>query len=496
MNDIKLKYLEIITEDLDAVKFKPIEVTNESCLSEVINELFNLYELKSERDNFIVKISDNTSDESVSLDCKKSLDNVIHIYNKRNKIKDEDEMICFELEIYKECLHYISVYSIQKFKESIFPDYYDINNILKKFENWFEKNKCKYELILDKGNLETQTFVFIDRETKLSNIFLEEVKREELYELLNENCNYIGDQTLKLIPDDFSLVECSENLSEIGNIFNILRDVYSIIFLANLSKVNNDNFYYRLDGYKTVQKYFSFSKFCQGVIKKNDDSIFKIYQWVYKDLNNLTERMGMSRNIVSLHLENEDLLSLNKEVLPSIKSGYEIYLKENVDNYINILNQVVVLLNQLDQEAMKIADNFASKFKNNFISFITFFISTILLTTVADGDLSNIFTTEITIISIGFLCISFLYYIVSCIEFSKNIARLNQLYERNTAQYKIILNTEDLNRIFNIKNEEEEREEIKNLKSIRTYTSVLWIATLIILLVVILLSNINFYIPV
>lgn len=492
--------LHITSETNTKVTFNILEVPTLDSLRGYLKEINAFFNIKSPRDKLLIKFFDEVDEEPIEYLGEVSVDDVLDLFEMLEGSADQEGTLKFSIDIFKYYDEKLSIYSIDKYVAGILQIDSDknihknIKGIIGFFENLYAKGENRFELLIDEGELFTSAFSF-SRSGAAKNIV--PIHRENLIKNMYDNCNHIGLERIVLCPDDFHDDIRSESLNKLLELFDYIKVVYSTIFISNLSSIEEDVLNFRIDGYKRIKKTYTGVQVYKTIFKIDVDSIYNIYKWVYEENNNLSERIGLARNIVSLHIKDDnDIYGLDKSVLPSIKSGYEIYLKENVDNYINILNQVVLLLNQLDQEAINIADSFSSKFKNNFISFITFFISTILLTTISNGDISNIFTTQVTTISIGFLAISLIYYLTSLLEFNRKIKRLKELYNRNKDQYGIILDTEDLKRIFNIKDDKKEIKEISNLKSSRTMISILWISSLIILLVVVLLSNYNFYIPV
>jgi len=61
----------------------------------------------------------------------------------------------------------------------------------------------------------------------------------------------------------------------------------------------------------------------------------EIFDWVYTD-GNYTDKIGLARNLISIHLKNDNLLTLDEGTIHSLESGYDIYLKDNVKQYIEI----------------------------------------------------------------------------------------------------------------------------------------------------------------
>lgn len=75
--------------------------------------------------------------------------------------------------------------------------------------------------------------------------------------------------------------------------------------------------------------------------------------------------MGLARNILSLNFDKENL-KLSETAFEAIKSGYKIYQKENIKQYIEIRNKISDQLIELQNKADKIVASFVSDYKKIF----------------------------------------------------------------------------------------------------------------------------------
>lgn len=246
--------------------------------------------------------------------------------------------------------------------------------------------------------------------------------------------------------------------------------------MANISVLEGDTLNIKFYGQKTVVEEINFS-----TLETNKDivnSFYEIYCWVFYNKDS-HEKISLTRNIITLFYDGNSVFNNIQNILPSIKSNYEIYLKENVDRYVQILNNVVSLIQNLDTEIQDKATAFSDDFKKNFTSFFTFIISTILFNTLSTGKIENIFTPEITIITFAMLIISIIYLIISNVEINNQIGQLNKQYEKNKKYYSSILNEKDIERIFANDMESSKAIMVKKRKNILF----LWISSIIIIFI-------------
>jgi hypothetical protein len=216
---------------------------------------------------------------------------------------------------------------------------------------------------------------------------------------------------------------------------------------------------------------------------------FEIHKWLYNE-GNLSDKAGLVRNIITIHLRNNSLLELEDNTLASIRSSHEIYLKQNVQQYIEVKNKIVDSLNDMAQKAGGMVDMFTGTLKNNFLGIITFFVSTVVLNAVSGEEDGVIFSTQIAMISYGLLLISGLFLIASIWEIIQDINRFKNNYKRIRSYYGDILNDGDIEKIFC--NDRYHKEDISYVWSKTKFYSVIWVITLVAFyLIIYKSSNLN-----
>jgi hypothetical protein len=163
-----------------------------------------------------------------------------------------------------------------------------------------------------------------------------------------------------------------------------------------------------VNGYKTIKGTCDFKIYPITTTIEYLD----VYKWVYNG-GNLNDKIGLARNIISLHFEDVSELGLKGSPFQAIQSSYKVYEKQNIKQYIEIRNKVSDQLLDFNNRANKVIETFASGFQKSALALISFYISAIAINVLGKGEFLNIFTLDATLLSITFLIGSLVYYFVS-----------------------------------------------------------------------------------
>lgn len=247
-----------------------------------------------------------------------------------------------------------------------------------------------------------------------------------------------------ILPEDFLMNSTSNDISLL---FRKACVVLSMLYVCDSTKIDDD-VEFHLCGYKTLRTKLS-------ALKLNDLEIddvycekwYNIYNWAYSGGYTL-DRLSISRNIISLNCNANNIVSINESTFRSIKSNFKIFEQDNVRQYIKVRNEVSNLLISMQKEINTIVDGFISDFKKNIIAVSTFFLTVIVVRVISKGDFTGGFTTPVVILSIIYLCISLglLYYSRRELDRKKNL--FEKHYDQIKERYKILLSDEELKEMF------------------------------------------------
>lgn len=204
--------------------------------------------------------------------------------------------------------------------------------------------------------------------------------------------------------------------------------------------------------------------------------LYSIYNWIYTDGSPIDKAI-IVRNVISLHCKYVSITEIDEKVMASIQSNYNLYLKENVKEYLELKNKVAEFISGTVSKTGEYATGLLDKFKSNIIAIFGFIFTVILANIVSDQPLDNLFTKEITIIIECVLAGSFVYLIICYYQSRYEIKKVYDSYEQLKLNYKEILTEDDLLEIFG---DDEMLKEMKNTisKSEKIYLGI-WIIFLI-----------------
>lgn len=385
-------------------------------------------------------------------------------------LREDDSIFKIKITINKniDINHQLSIYS----SETIF-DYLSslrLNGLLYTFKEIINYNNFVIFRLQDLSDyFYTSAFYFCNEEINLDNI---NIDRAKLINKRNEICSFNNASDYDFLPDDFDLIKKSVK-DKINLLMSKITFILSLVFISNTTRIEDDKFYYRICGYKNLDSHMDFNCIRPNYI------FFKIYKWIYNQ-GNISDKVALARNIITLHAKN-DLLHVDSGTYDSIKSNFEIYLKENVRNYLEIKNKISQLLFDMSSKTSAIIESFTKTFKNNLLALITFYI-TIVIRALITGDVNNIFSKEIIYIAYGLSGISFIVLLAMIWEVNMDINRFKEIYYRLKSRYNDILDENDINNIFN--NDIDHEKDISFITHKVKVYSIMWVAILLINLIV------------
>ena len=459
--------IKVIYEDFDRCELKISLLLETNDILKVLDSLRR--RIPKNRDSIVIKIYGEY--ESIDDITMSTLENDA-------KLLDEDDEKSITVIISKSIKDFcLSVYSLEKFEESL--KIRSLEDLLYNFSEKSRDEQIVFNLIYDKLEFWSRKYIFSTTFNNKNIPFSNDNEKIKISER-NELCNINSNKRIDVLPYDFYLLQRTNQNLEIEKIFDKLTLLLSLIAISNYSSVKKNKLDYSVNGYNNLKGEIDFDSIVFNIL--DVDKIYNVFKWVYKEEKNILERVEVSRNILSLYCINNNILEINDNILNSIKSNYSIYLKRNVDRYMKVIKGGQDLLNELESSLYMLQDTFNNKFKKSISTLFTFLISTVLFNTLATGKIQNIFTKEITILTLALFIILIIVSVYEIFELVNNTDKIENNYKEKKKLLYLILGKNEIENIFdNIKILESNKKEVKKLITKR---AIIFIIMLIIIFIV------------
>ena len=343
------------------------------------------------------------------------------------------------------------------------------------FKNWSKLIVNNFSATIktweDDYHIENDFFSFIPYKE------IDQVEKKSIDQIKTENrdkvSHFVNAFDIIVNPDAFNF---SDHNWPLATSFNNLRNILSLIFLSDYSRIKKNEIDYCIKGYKTIN-----GKLVEKLDNKVGNELWYMYKWAY-ERGSFIDKIGILRNVIPIHITQENINTLEPGALLSAQSGYDLYLKDNVKQYIEIKNKISDMLLSQSEKAGQITKDMFSTFKTNLWTFVTFFVTTILAKVI--DKTNNSYDKTVILAGIVLITLSVIFLSFALSEVKDEKERLKNKYLEIEYRYKDLLNSDDIEKIINFSSPEdltpEERELNYINKKVNKY-KLLWILCLVFL---------------
>lgn len=256
----------------------------------------------------------------------------------------------------------------------------------------------------------------------------------------SEGTHFYDQMRYQLLPDDFQ-IDIDFEGNPLSETFTRLTNIFSLVYLSSSASLHQDVLELHISG----QRMLEFK--CQCTLITFNPELYKIYNWIYTD-GNVTDKSLIARNILCLHCRFSDIQRIDGKTFASIQSNYNLYLKDNVAQYIQLTNKLAEFISDVVSKTGDYAVSILDKFKTNLFTILGFLFTVILANIVSDQPLNNIFTRDIVFILEAVLFGSVIYLVICILETRYKIRKIHDSYNALKRNYASVLTPDDLNRVF------------------------------------------------
>ncbi len=391
-------------------------------------------------------------------------------------IRNESDSFVVTIKIFKQRVNKItSVYSLKSI-----VNFWTENGVVSSFNRIQELSKSASTLRVYDLDQEFGTGCLLFTPFDSTNVFSSDINRNELHSKRDIAGHFSGSSQFSFIPDDYQFINPITNHQTLINLFNKLKLISSLVYLSDFTKFSEtESIHLRLNGYRLFTKDLTKSDVFPTL---SANEYYDIYCWVFSE-GNIVDKVGLARNIISLHLEDNDLLKIEKNTLQSISSGYQIYLKDNVIQYIEIKNKLSEFIQNSSDKASEIVKNVGSYYKGSIWTMYTFFITVFLVEIISKAHAEKFITHQLFVLFLVFCIISLIVMNFALKELDTEKMRLSQSYDSLVKRYEDLLLKEDLSKVLG--NDRQHNEDIEFIDSKRKAYKKLWWKSLAVIFIVI-----------
>lgn len=357
--------------------------------------------------------------------------------NKYYKDNDSDieELNLYIKKVYKNKL--ISIYSLDEFSDYLYS--LSLHDLLKKFSKY--DGYINFVLIKETSSINSSSNMI----SFISSLDYNKTNYNPIEnDILNKRlqiCNFENNTEFNFEPFNFKLDNSINNKLDL--LFEKLSIIFSLISIFDLSFIESNHVQLTLLG-KIYKKYtLDFNT----LNIENLSNIYKIFKWVYGD-KNINDRILIARNVLGSYLISNNDIQISSDILKAIESNHKIYLKENFEQYVNIKNNIIDSLLQVEAEIIALLNSFTDNFIKNIIAICTFIFSIIILNSFSDKKFDNIFTKDITIISLAIIFLSFIFLYATCKDIKFKYEIVQKITNNISLNYKDLLTDNEVDKIF------------------------------------------------
>lgn len=250
-----------------------------------------------------------------------------------------------------------------------------------------------------------------------------------------------------ILPEDVRIISRGE-AGKLAELFDQMCLLLSALYLADFSSVDKSKIKLRMAGLKMMETEIAFSEMRDlSFDLKSVDQWYRIYDWCYTG-GYISERLSITRNIITLNCTNTKELALNPSTFDAIKSNFKIFEKDNVRQYIKVRNEVSKTLLDLQDKVNSTVETFTGDFRKNVVGLGTFFLTLVVVRVVSRGDWIGGFTTQIVSLSFVFIILSFVILSYSRRVVEKKEALYAKHYNLLRQRYSALLSNEELDELF------------------------------------------------
>lgn len=345
----------------------------------------------------------------------------------------DDDPVYITFEVNKQVdQNFMSIYCFQKFCADLLS--LSLSEVLLAFTTLFSEATHLYFEVFDQDIFfRTGTMAFSS--SKHSIIWTLSNRKIMLDKCRDISCFY-HQAMYPLLPEDFN-VEVDYASNPLTPLFSQICTALSLTYISTTSSIINDELRIQITGQRSIEFSTPLTK-----IKPNIE-LYKIYHWIFTD-GNAVDKALLARNSISAHCKFTEICNLDEKTFASIQANYNLYLKNNVSQYIELTNAMAGFIQESTNNVSDCIFQLLSHIKSNLLAVLSFIFTVVLANIVSEQTLDNIFTYDVTVIMYWVLLGSLFYYVTSISEVCVKKRQMCKQYNDIKKHYEKVLSVEEI----------------------------------------------------
>lgn len=267
--------------------------------------------------------------------------------------------------------------------------------------------------------------------------------------------------TFEVIPDDFIIEGVMRSGDCLKPLFGKLATVLSLAYVTTSTSIADRVMNVQISGQKTATYKLSIDDIHE------DEKWQNIYTWIYTD-GNPTDKALIAHNVISLYCKDAKKINLDDEVFEAIKSNYNLYLRKNVTQYLDMKRELAEFIQNVVAHVGDYALAILDKFKKNLIAIFGFLFTVVLTKIGGTQKWDEIFTRDTIYLIEFFVCGSFAYMILCFFEIRFKLKKTKEGYIQLKENYRDILSDIEIKEAF------KDDELLRNTESSTRRSTIIW----------------------
>lgn len=309
--------------------------------------------------------------------------------------------------------------------------------------HWFSKrlsgqNSLMFEVFDYDVSFSTRTIAFESSENARFKPLVSRSQR--LCDCKNTACFY-NMSAIEILPDDFIIQGIVRADNRLQPLLGKLATILSLAYVSSSSSIRDGAISLQITGQRTVNYSLKLADIYE------DEKWQNIYTWIFTD-GNPTDKALIASNVISLHCKFETLLNLNRTVFEAIKTNYGLYLRNNVNQYLDMKRDIAKFIQNVVAQVGDYAVAILGKFKTNLLA-IFGFLFTVVLTKIGNAQKwEDIFTLHTIYLLELFVGGSLIYLVICLFEMRYKLKKTKQGYEDLKRNYEDVLSGPEIKEAF------------------------------------------------